>query len=151
MKAEKRIFLREFIKVVSVVNKRIAVFIAVVLILSGVRLADNGLCGFIREGSYTVYDKYDRQFIMEEVPVLNVRGVYERVDLKGSYSDAINLLERMDAEILKEEKIDEVKIIYAYSPVLSAYALFSYGKVNVMIALSSGRMAVGSPLLKGSY
>ena len=41
----------------SVVNKRIVVFIAVALILVGIRFADNGLCGVIREGSYRAYDK----------------------------------------------------------------------------------------------
>ena len=135
----------------SVVNKRIVVFIAVALILVGIRFADNGLCGFIREGSYTVYDKYDRCVTFAEVPVLNVRGVYERVDLTGTSADAEALLNRMNAKILKKEKVEDITVIYAYSPVLSSSALFSRGKVNVMSALSKGRMAVGSPLLKGSY
>lgn len=135
----------------SVINKRIVAFIATVFMFVGLRLSDNGLAGFIQDGSYTVFDRYDRAVTYDTVPVLCRRGVYERIDVAGSEKDAYALLTRMNASVLETEKIEGITIIYAFCPRLSSSAETGFGKVNVMIALSNGKMTVGSPLIKGSY
>lgn len=67
----------------SVVNKRIAVFAAVALIMIGIRLFDNGLPGFIDKGVYTVFGAGDKEIVCGGVPALNARGSYERIDTPG--------------------------------------------------------------------
>jgi len=136
---------------VSVVNKRIAVFAAVALILIGVRLFDNGLPGFIGSGVYTAYGAGDREIVRDYVPALNARGCYERIDTPGGVRDAEALLEKMNARLLYTERLEDITIFYAYCPRISVREKTSFGDVNVMIAVSGGKMAVGSPLLKGAY
>ncbi len=132
-------------------KKRIAAFIAVAFMLLGLRLTDNGLPGIVKNGNYTVFDKFDRAKCYEGIPVLNVRGAYERVDFKGSRTDAEKLLYDSRSVVLGEEQIDDITVIYAYCPTISGYETTDYGKVNIMIALSKGNVVVGSPLIKGSY
>lgn len=132
-------------------KKRIVAFIAVTLMLLGLRLIDNGLGGIAKNGNYTVFDKYDRAKSYDGIPVLNVRGAYERVDFKGSRADADKLLYDSRSKVLGEERIDGITVIYAYCPTISASETTVYGEVNVMIALSHGNVVVGSPLIKGAY
>lgn len=135
----------------SVVNKRIAVFAAVALIMIGIRLFDNGLPGFIDKGVYTVFGAGDKEIVYGGVPALNARGSYERIDTPGGVRDAEALLDSMNARVLYTERLEDITIFYAYCPRISAREKTSFGYVNVMIAVSGGKMAVGSPLLKGAY
>ena len=61
------------------------------------------------------------------------------------------MIERNGGRILKREQLNGVTVIYAYVGRISKCENTSFGRVNLMIALSGGRMTVGSPLIKGSY
>lgn len=79
----------------------------------------------------------------------STRGRYVRADLSG---DPTETLARLSAKELRREELDGVTVIYAFSPRIAAYETLSFGRVNVMLAVRpDGRLAVGSPLLKGSY
>ena len=135
----------------SVYIKRLVLLVAITFIAVGVRLYDNGLCSFIREGEYSVYSATDEVTEFSEVPMLNKRGAYERIDLKGGERDIKALLERMNATIIKEERFEDITVVYAFCPRISNFVEVEGAKVNIMIALSNGKMTVGSPLIKGSY
>lgn len=135
----------------SVYIKRLVLLMAITFIAVGVRLYDNGLCSFIREGAYSVYSATDEVTEFIKVPLLNRRGEYERIDLKGGERDARALLERMNATIINEERFDDITVVYAFCPRISNFIKVDDKKVNVMIALSKEKMTVGSPLIKGSY
>lgn len=104
----------------------------------------------IAEGSYSYFTDADCQVYSDGGLALPV-GAYERVDLEGTEEDVTAIIETAGAVIKKRERIGEIEIIYAYTDALSATAETGFGTVNLMIAVSGSRIAVGSPLLKGSY
>ena len=124
-----------------------ALFMAAAMLLAGVRIACGGLCSFVREGRYTAYLSGDEELKLETVPLLGVRGAYERVDTYGGREDADELLERLSAKDVRTENT----VIYAFSPFLPQSVTVLGERTNVMIALSRGKMVVGYPLIKGSY
>ena len=135
----------------KVFNAAVALFMAAATLLAGVRIACGGLCSFVREGRYTAYLSGDEELKLETVPLLGVRGAYERVDTYGGREDADELLERLSAKDVRTENIGDVTVIYAFSPFLPQSVTVLGERTNVMIALSRGKMVVGYPLIKGSY
>ncbi len=140
-----------FWREMSVYIKRLILLIAVVILAVGVRLFDNGLCSLGLDGKYSYYSSDDEVTKMSKVPLFCARGKYERIDLAGDYAYAERIIKRARASVIKEESLDGVTVIYAYSPTISNFTVVSGKKVNLMIAVSDEKIAVGSPLLKGSY
>jgi len=135
----------------KVFNASVALFVAVALILAGLRLTCGGLCSFVREGSYTAYVDGDAELRYDEVPLCGVRGAYERIDTYGGEEKAAEILKKLAATNVRTEKVDEITVIYAFSPLLPQSVTLKGERTNVMIALRRGKLAIGSPLIKGSY
>lgn len=135
----------------SVTIKRVVIFIAVVFLLIGYRLSDNGLLSYYSSGDYTVFDKYDNSVTYGTPPLLNKRGCYERLDFNGSDRDVKDFIKKAEGKVVFVEQVGDVKIYYAYSRAISGYSELAFGRVNIMIAQSGGKITVGSPLIKGSY
>lgn len=135
----------------KVFNAAVIFFIAVALVLTGLRFACGGLCTFVRDGSYTAYLGGDVELRYSEVPLLGVRGVYERIDTYGGEEKATEILDRLAATGVRIETIGDVTVIYAFSPLLARSVMLKDGRTNVMIALTRGKLVIGSPLIKGSY
>lgn len=135
----------------KVFNAAVILFIAVALVLTGLRFACGGLCTFVRDGSYTAYLDGDAELRYSEVPLFGVRGVYERIDTYGGKEKATEILDRLAATGVRTETIDDVTVIYAFSPLLPRSVVLKGERTNVMIALTRGKLVIGSPLIKGSY
>lgn len=135
----------------KVFNAAVILFIAVALVLTGLRFACGGLCSFVRDGSYTAYLDGDAELRYSEVPILGVRGVYERIDTYGGKEKATEILDRLAATGIRTETIGDVTVIYAFSPLLPQSVTLKGERTNVMIALTRGKLVIGSPLIKGSY
>lgn len=76
-----------------------------------------------------------------------------RVDFDGSEDDMRAALSRIDAVTVERTELDGLVIVYAYSPRVCANALSlsGGGKYNVMAAWRAGKIAIGAPVLEGSY
>ena len=76
-----------------------------------------------------------------------------RVGFDGSENDMRAALDNIDAVTVERTELDGLVIVYAYSPRVCANALSlsSGGKYNVMAAWRDGRVAIGAPVLEGSY
>lgn len=123
-----------------------ALLIGLCLLIAGLTVGDT-LAALPYE-TYTVYENGVETVYAADMPWPSVRGQYVRADFIG---DADSALKTLRAKTLATQELDGVTVIYAFSPHISAYETLSYGRVNVMIAVSGDRIAVGSPLLKGSY
>ena len=135
----------------KVFNVAAVLFVAVALVLVGLRLACGGLCAFVDGGSYTAYLDGDVELRYDEKPLVGVRGAYERIDTCGGEAEAADLLHKLAATGVRTEAVGEITIIYAFSPLLPQSVVLKGERVNVMIALSHNKMTIGSPLIKGSY
>ncbi len=135
----------------NVYLKRLALIAAIALIAIGVRLSDNGLCTFFRQGEYSYFSVDDEMTLVGKVPFFNRRGAYERIDVDGSYYDAKAIIRKMYAVVIAEEEVDGIKILYAFCPRISNEVELNGDRVNIMIAINGDKMTVGSPLIKGSY
>lgn len=133
-------------------NCAVIAFIAFILMMVGVRFSFNGLINFTRDGqAYYCYDKFDNEEKRDEIPLLNARGKYEKVELIGGVKRARKLIEDMRVTIVKREKVDNIEIIYGLSPFLDTNTTTTFGTINIMMAISGEKLSVGTPLLKGSY
>lgn len=76
-----------------------------------------------------------------------------RVDLAGSENDMLAALDGMSAVEVDRTVLDDLVIVYAYSPRVCAetFELSSGRRYNVMAAYRSGHIAIGTPVLEGSY
>ena len=97
--------------------------------------------------------------------VFETGEIWERVDFEGNINDAENILRQLEAREIRREvfcqysvsdvrctKIDACLIvIYAFSDRLALWTEERWGKFNVMIAVRGNRIAVGYPVLIGSF
>lgn len=91
------------------------------------------------------------QLLSEYRPMLKDR-LGESIYIKGSNIDIVNdYLKSYDAHIICTQEIDGYMLIYAYSHKLRGSIKFNDNKVNIQIALSSGNIVIGTPLIIGSY
>lgn len=110
---------------------------------------ESGLLSVVK-GEYFIFIEQDGQF-SAETALFRKRGEYERVDLVGDESVTETIIEKACATVKKRESIGETSIVYAYTVALGEGVYTDFGRVNLMIACSNGRISVGSPLLKGSF
>lgn len=135
----------------SVLYKRLVLFVAVACLAVASRCFDNGLCLQNGQGRYTAFLQNGEEIIYEEQPLFNIRGAYERIDFEGNEKDSERFLDEYGATVLFSEKVDDQKIIYAYSPFISNVVYVHGRAVNMMVACDGKKVVVGSPLIKGSY
>lgn len=96
----------------------------------------------------TIYDRGVETVYARGENAPSTRGKYVRADMTG---DLRQVLKDLKAVELFREQIGELTIVYAFSARLKARETVRNKTVNVMIAVNGDRLAVGSPLLKGSY
>lgn len=114
--------------------RRIAAVLGVLILLLGVRLYEvqPSDCGYA--GQATEY------------------ACSRRFDFFGDEECALEAVKNLGGKVLYSEKLDcGVTVFYAYTT--RAYDSVSLGgkKVNIMVAVSDGKVSVGIPMLEGSY
>ena len=122
------------------------ILIGLCLLIAGLTVGDS--YGGLAYDKLTVYENGAQTVYAPGEPVPSTRGKYVRADMTGDWETVLNVL---DARCVETQQLDGVTVVYAFSPRFSAYETLSFGRVNVMIAVRGDRLAVGSPLLKGSY
>ncbi|MBO5215837.1 MAG: hypothetical protein J6B79_06590 [Clostridia bacterium] len=135
----------------SVLYKRLVLFVAVVCLCMASRCFDNGLCYQNEQVRYTAFLQNGEQITYNEPPYFNFRGAYERVDFLGNEKDCERFLDKYFATVSFSESVENQKIIYAYSPLISNIVYVHGRAVNMMVACDGRKIVVGSPLIKGSY
>lgn len=65
--------------------------------------------------------------------------------------DCFEMLNHFNATIVRQENLDDISIIYAYSPLLEKFVFDDGDKINLQFALVSETLTVGYPLIMGSY
>lgn len=131
--------------------RRIFAVLGVMLVLCGVRLYDNGIISSGYKGTFTAYGSGDSERVYSKMPLVTPIGKTTRLDFLGTEVDCMQALKNMNAVIKFTENIDGLKIIYAYTADIFKYKTVNGNRVNIMIAYKNGHIAIGSPLLKGSY
>lgn len=114
--------------------RRIAAVLGVMLILLGVRLYEvqPSDCGY--EGEASEY------------------SCSRRFDFCGDEESALNAVYNLGGRVLFSEKLDcGVTVFYAYTTRVYDSVNLGGKKINLMVAVSDGRVSVGSPMLEGSY
>ncbi|MCL2751353.1 MAG: YwmB family TATA-box binding protein [Firmicutes bacterium] len=79
----------------------------------------------------------------------DIRG--ESVAFAGGISDARRALKVLCAKIMREETLDGIMILYAYSDTFERGVNLSGRKVNLQAAAGGGRVVLGTPLILGSF
>lgn len=124
--------------------KRFCVFIGIIcLMLCGIatRLYFNKLSTFLA-GEWTAFNESDLPCVSA------ISKGYERVDTNGESMSEI--IKKLKCRVVKIEQVDDITIVYAYSPyVLKSVYLFN-SNINIMIAKTNNKVVVGSPIIKGS-
>ena len=132
---------------IIVCMRRFIALLGAMLLLVGVRLYKNGLinCGYEGKISTGTFDTCE----MESVPLL-IDGAH-RLDLVGGQDVAYGVMKNLDARPILCENVDGIILYYACSPRLCDPVEVKGEKVNLMIAINGNNVAVGTPLLYGSY
>ena len=139
--------------------KRFLCLVGVVLVLVGIRLGNNGLSGLsLPYGASFEIHRVGGVEVMayEDVPLLSRWGEHlgQRIDFVGGYSEAIGILRQLGAREVRRERVGiygEVLVIYALAGRLRGRTAEYWGDFNVMVAIRGNRVAVGYPILIGSF
>ena len=128
--------------------KRLFFISVVIALIVSARLYDNGLCSLVRKaGEFSYFDDYDNQIYISQ-PLFC--SSYQRLDLPAS-TTVDELLSSAYATLVFCEEVQETAVVYAYSPFIYRFVTVRGEKVNLMIAVKSDAVVVGSPIIKGSY
>jgi len=79
---------------------------------------------------------------------------WERIDFTGNITDAEDILRQLGAIEVRRELFgceECLIIIYAFSDRLTGRTYERWGTFNIMIAVRNGSIAVGYPVLIGSF
>ncbi len=75
-----------------------------------------------------------------------------RVDMTGGEAEMYAALDAIDAVPIETGEAGDCIVVYAFSPRVRASAMLRDGKkYNVMAAVRDGKIAIGAPVLSGSY
>jgi len=83
-----------------------------------------------------------------------VNGVIngESFRFTGDINSINDLVDRLNAKVVRTGYIEDVYVVYVYSGAIRATPLSLYGeRVNMQIALSQNTVSVGVPLILGGY
>lgn len=69
----------------------------------------------------------------------------------GSEKDLQTLIDRLDIEVVSEQNLAEIAVVYGYSPRLNRSVKVEGRDVNIQLAKRGGTITVGTPLIAGSY
>jgi len=134
--------------------KKFFIFLGISCLIAGVSLFGNSLLMINKDGTFSVFDRYDNVKIYSELPLLyryQHEEYFTRFDTFGNINDTQEILRSLGANELFREQVGDIVIIYAYSPLITKFERVHSHRVNVMIAVREERISVGSPLLKGSF
>lgn len=113
-------------------------------------------------GVYTVYSKEnigDEVFSIkgiglyegQKTDVINANIEAETITIKGNFDDFKRILKTLSVIYYKEEKIDDIYIIYGYSPRLKRTMIANGFLQNVQITLSEDTITISNPINLGSF
>lgn len=95
---------------------------------------------------------YENNIPVGEVGLCYPADATVRLDLDGGEAELFSALDGMCAKAIKTVELDGVTVVYAYSPRVCAEPLYiAEGAYNVMAAYGGGHVAIGAPVLQGSY
>lgn len=112
------------------------------------RVAENDSITVVENGSGSIVIT-DRNNLAQGRRLKEISG--HSVSFFGSITDAESLLTMLNAIDVYVEHIADLMCIYAYSPRLGKSIIIDGQKVNLQIAVSGGRVHIGTPILLGSY
>lgn len=75
----------------------------------------------------------------------------ESVHFNGDKSAGLNIISGLNCTNISTENIDNIFILYAYSPQVENYVYINSKKVNIQLAVNNGVVTIGSPVIIGSY
>ena len=101
----------------------------------------------LNKGSMIVCDSNNYSSIKQKLN--NIIG--ESVSFSGKENKILEILNKLNATTIKKENINDIKVIYAYSPLLKDYCLIDGFKVNLQVAYNKGIITAGYPLILGSF
>ena len=88
-------------------------------------------------------------FISEiNYPFIEKSGLYKSFDTTYDYK---SLIKKLDATLICEESVKEVKSFYFYTKSLSKNEIIKGEKVNLQIAISKEKIVIGTPIIYGGY
>lgn len=120
--------------------KRFLVLLGVLCLTVGIKLNfDLSNCGYMGKLSEGKFDS-----------CIGNASV-QRYDVVGDMDTAENMIQNLGAKELFRERVDDIDVIYAYSPLLCSPVVVHGHKVNLMIAVSERGVTLGMPLIYGSY
>ncbi len=136
--------------------KRLALVIAVILAFSLV--GDKSLI-FNVEGDYTFYlNSASSNAQIITVPFddakemkKNLKNVCGESVTTTRMSEIEKEIQRLNAQLLFSEKVDNIIINYYYSDKISAYKTVNGYKINLQTAINDNVITIGSPLIFGSF
>ncbi|MCL1945447.1 MAG: hypothetical protein FWF56_06580 [Firmicutes bacterium] len=137
--------------------KRFVAFCGICLVLLGIRVGNSVILELQLpyQASLSVYQSFRPTTTMpySTVGIKTDLGKYYalRIDTIGNKKTIESILEQLQASTLQHQIVSGVQLWYAYSPLLNIKKILQGKKINVMIALSNNNIALGYPLLVGSY
>jgi hypothetical protein len=140
----------------SIALKRLLALAGICLVLIGAKVGRGALFDVnIPEARLTVYMQAGHSITMRyhDVHALShFEGYYAmRIDSTGGIATAESLLKQLGARRLFEQQLQDITIIYAHAPTLRLRVSTHGHIVNIMIAISRDNVAIGYPVLVGSY
>lgn len=75
----------------------------------------------------------------------------ESICFLGTKNDALNFLGQYNHKVVFSEIVDDIVVIYAYSPQIDNYVFVNNEKVNLQLAFNNGKITVGTPMILGSF
>lgn len=93
-----------------------------------------------------VYEIQNRDDISQK-DLQNAEGVI----LNFESGDAYDIATRLDVKIVKEEIVDEMKIIYGYTNLYSDFIYIDGKQSNVQIVQNQGGVTAGFPIILSGY
>lgn len=81
--------------------------------------------------------------------IVDIEG--ESICFLGTKNVALNFLNQFNHRVVFSEIVDDIIVIYAYSPQIDNYVFVNNEKVNLQLAYNKGKITVGTPMILGSF
>lgn len=129
-------------------KRSVGFFVALALVAVAAAVIYSPLAHF---KSAAVY--YDNVEVEKVDGVCYAEDALIRADLEGGESELCAALDKISARVQATAVTGDTLIVYAYSDRVCAAAmtLADGTRYNVMAALTAGHIAIGAPMLSGSY
>lgn len=146
--------------------KKLAVFIAFILLCVGFMLTEDLSLYNISGLSKVCFVTYDQVDGVETIETSQYNYIYCTPNEAKSLSNKINkvgvinyfektekakILKNIKANISMMEKIDNMEVIYGYSPLYKCSLCIENKKVNFQMAVKEDEILLGFPLILGGF